>query len=1200
MGHKLFILFFTLSCTSGLYAVSLFPSQNPVAVGSNVTISVNDTETLTIGTWLFGPSILFLWYPGNVLTGSGHQNGTEFNSSTYQLTLTSVTLKNSGLYVLDALQPKVLAQITLEVQEPVSNLTAFVNATNLVEFNDTVTFTCSANGSPLWFSWTNGSSTVTAGERVVLGNGGRDFIISGVTRYDEGPFKCLVVNNISNAESQQMNLSISYGPSNLRVTASPEKSEYISGSDITLSCSADSKPTASFYWMYNGNPLNVYGPTYDLTHATQNRTGEYTCVAQNAVTLRNVSETKKINIVDPISAVAISAANQSSSPVEGMAFDLNCTVVGPVKSIHWMKNGTYLDANNMITFSNDNSTLRFNQLTLGDDGLYQCAASNAVSNMTSLPYSLLVNYGPNNTAASGSNIAAVGSNVTFSCSSDSRPQSQYSWYFNGLNVNNGSVYVTTPLSKNDSGQYTCMTFNSITGRSGVASVTLTVYAPVSDVMVNMDNQQPIFSKPFTLTCTASGDVEHIQWMKNGMVLHPQNGITFSNDNSTLSFQNLSLSDDGSYQCEASNVVSNMTSPSYDLMVNYGPWNTTISGPTVGAIGHNVTFSCSANSHPTSQYSWFLNSSKVGEGPVLTMTLSPNSGGHYTCMASNNITGSSSNASLELTLIYLISHVVVSAGDQQPIFSQPFTLTCIANGDVEHIQWMKNGMILHPQNGITFSNDNSTLSFQNISLSDDGSYQCEASNIFSNVTSLDYDLMVNYGPWNTTISGPTVGAIGHNVTFSCSANSHPTSQYSWFLNSSKVGEGPVLTMTLSPNSGGHYTCMASNNITGSSSNASLELTLIYLISHVVVSAGDQQPIFSQPFTLTCIANGDVEHIQWMKNGMILHPQNGITFSNDNSTLSFQNISLSDDGSYQCEASNIFSNMTSPSYDLMVNYGPWNTIIEGPTMAEEGSNVTFNCTAISHPHSRYSWFHNTSKVGDGPVLVKTALSLNSSGLYTCMAINDITGRSSNASLELTVIETITAVDVIPDRTIPLASQRFKLTCDVKGRYNTLHWLQNNQNFQPSDRVIFAENNTSVTFNTLQTADDGRYQCVASNELRPYVSRPYDLAVIFGPQSVQIIVRPGIPPVLTCQAVSQPPAVYHWIFENNTVVGNQSSIELPIKYILGSNYTCVAKNPLTNVTVYTSQVVNSSNAVVGVQASVMLMALFALLLPVLEECL
>lgn len=83
--------------------------------------------------------------------------------------------------------------------------------------------------------------------------------------------------------------------------------------------------------------------------------------------------------------------------------------------------------------------------------------------------------GPNNTAASGPHIAEVGSSVTFSCSSVSRPESQYSWYFSGLNVKNGSVYVTAPLSKTDSGEYTCMAFNNITGRNSSDSVALAVY-----------------------------------------------------------------------------------------------------------------------------------------------------------------------------------------------------------------------------------------------------------------------------------------------------------------------------------------------------------------------------------------------------------------------------------------------------------------------------------------------------------------------------------------------------------------------------------------------------------------------------------------------------------------------------------------------------------------------------------------------------
>ncbi|XP_052002360.1 carcinoembryonic antigen-related cell adhesion molecule 1 isoform X3 [Xyrauchen texanus] len=842
MEFKLFF-FITLIWIPGLSALTVVSSKNPVAVGSNVTLSLNDSITITVGSWLYGSGTVLFWYPGDTVTGSSFNEGMSFNNISYALTLTSVTLNRSGLYVLEKLSPpSSKGEFRLEVQEPVSNVSLNVSSTSLVEYNDSVTFTCSARGTPTWFSWQNGSSVVMAQGRVELSNNGQVLAINGITRYDQGPFNCIVSNNISREESTQINLNISYGPSNMTMTVLQEKMAYVSGSAISLSCSADSKPAASFYWMYNEVPLNVSGPNLILTNVTQDQTGNYTCVAQNAVTLRYASVTKTIRIVDPITSVVVNPT--AGNPKENMNFSLTCDVVGPDDSIHWMKTGMYLLPDYRITFSIDNSTLYFNQLTVNDDG--------------------------------------------------------------------------------------------------------------------------------------------------------------------------------QYQCEASNDVSIMTSQVYNFMVNYGPWNTTITGPAVVAAGSSVTFRCSADSRPQSQFSWYFNGSKVADDSV------------------------------------------------------------------------------------------------------------------------------------------------------------------------------YVTGALSPNNSGPYTCMAFNNITGSSSNASVKLTIKYPPRDVDVYSS-QMPILNQSFTLACNYKGDVDSIQWMKNGMYLLPNNSISFSSDNSTLSFKQLTLGDDGQYQCEASNAFSNMTSQAYNLMVNYGPFNTTITGPAISETESIVAFNCSADSHPKSQYIWFFNNSKVAEGPVYMTGALLLNNSGQYTCMAFNNITGSSNNASLTLTVIESVT-LNVSSSPLIPLASQDLHLFCNVNGVYS-LRWLRNNQNFQPSKTVTVSEDKTTVIFKPLQTtSDNGNYQCVATNIVRQHISQPFNLVAKYGPQRVQIFLHPGITTTLTCKALSEPPAVYRWFNENNTVVGNQSSVIVPIDSILGRNYTCEAKNPLTNVTVYTS-INASSDATVSVQASMLLTALLALLLPVLH---
>nr|XP_055065809.1 carcinoembryonic antigen-related cell adhesion molecule 1 [Misgurnus anguillicaudatus] len=1164
MEFKL-LIFFILILPKGLTALTLQPSANPVRVGTNVTIRVIGATSSPAGAWLFGPSVLFVWYSGSTLIGSSYENGIAFNNTTFDLFLPTVTLDSSGLYVFEDIGVnRSKAELILDVQAPISAVSTSVSKSNLMELNDSVTFTCSASGTPMWISWQNGSSLITAWDRIVLSNGGQVLTINPVMRYDQGPFKCIVANNVSNGESTQVSLNINYGPSNLRLTALPDRIAYASGSVISLSCMADSNPTASMYWTYNNAPLNVSGSNLQINNPTTSKSGQYTCVASNAVTLLYATVTKSIRILDSISQVTVNP--QAGYPIENASFSLSCSIVGSMGSIQWTKNSMYLVADSRITFSNQNLTLTINQLNINDNGQYTCVASNDVSNMSSLAYNFKVNYGPRNVAISGPDVSAVGSIVTFNCSADSQPQSQYSWYFNGLKVDNRSVYTTGALSVSNSGRYICMAYNNITGQSSNASKDLTVIVPISAVTVNINNQQPVFNQSFTLTCNIVGDVSSIQWMKNGLPLYANSRITFSSTNSTLSFNPLNLNDGGQYQCAARNLVSNMTSMPYNLTVNYGPWNLTISGPTLGVVGSNVTFSCSAISQPASQYSWYFSGSIVGTASVLVIrALAVNNRGLYTCAAYNNITMSNSSASVDLTVINPITAIAVNVNNQQPIFNQSFSLTCGVTGDVYSIWWMKNGLPVYPNNRTTLSNNNFTLTLNQLTFNDVGQYQCGALNPFSNMTSLPYNFTVNYGPWSTAITGPTLGAVGSNVTFNCSANSQPASQYTWFFNGTNVGTASVLVIrSLTMNSRGLYTCVAYNTITMSNSSASVNLTVINSITAVSVNINNQQPVFNQSFSLTCGVSGDVSSIQWMKNGLPVYPNNMTTFSSNNSTLTLNQLSLNDAGQYQCVVVNPFGNMTGSPYNLTVNYGPWSTAITGPTVGAIGSNVTFSCSANSQPPSQYSWFFNGTNVGTASVLVIRSLTMNNRGLYTCVASNNITMSNSSASVALTVFNSITAVSVNINNQQPVFNQSFSLTCGVAGDVSSIQWMKNGLPVYPNNMTTFSSNNSTLTLNQLMFNDAGQYQCVVVNPVGNMTGMPYNLTVNYGPWSTTIsgptVGAVGSNVTFSCSAISQPASQYSWFF-SGTNVGTASV--LVIRSLTMNNqgqYTCVAYNNIT----------------------------------------
>ena len=65
------------------------------------------------------------------------------------------------------------------------------------------------------------------------------------------------------------------------------------------------------------------------------------------------------------------------------------------------------------------------------------------------------------------------------------------------------------------------------------------------------------------------------------------------------------------------------------------------------------------------------------------------------------------------------------------------------------------------------------------------------------------------------------------------------------------------------------------------------------------------------------------------------------------------------------------------------------------------MVFKCMASSYPPSYYHWYYRGDLVGNDSILETGPLSLNMSGAYTCLALNNVTGKNSTSFTKLRVI-------------------------------------------------------------------------------------------------------------------------------------------------------------------------------------------------------
>lgn len=90
-----------------------------------------------------------------------------------------------------------------------------------------------------------------------------------------------------------------------------------------------------------------------------------------------------------------------------------------------------------------------------------------------------------------------------------------------------------------------------------------------------------------------------------------------------------------------------------------------------------------------------------------------------------------------------------------------------------------------------------------------------------------------------------------------------------------------------------------------------------IVNVTITTNTISVIENERHELTCEVTGDVDEIHWMTEQGELEEDNTTMFHMDNKTVKFVSVDHDDAGTYHCTAVNVFGNMTSRAYNLVVN-------------------------------------------------------------------------------------------------------------------------------------------------------------------------------------------------------------------------------------------------------------------------------------------
>ncbi|XP_033945304.1 sialic acid-binding Ig-like lectin 10 [Pseudochaenichthys georgianus] len=155
-----------------------------------------------------------------------------------------------------------------------------VSVSPSAEINEgsSVTLTCSSDANPAatntWYKKNGNRNVPLLSERPQL-------VLSSIQSSDSGQYFCRAKNKLGGSTSENISIVVKYAPKLPSVSVSPS-AEIEEGSSVTLTCSSDANPAASYTWYKeNEDSPKASGQIFTISDFRAEHSGSYSCGAQN-------------------------------------------------------------------------------------------------------------------------------------------------------------------------------------------------------------------------------------------------------------------------------------------------------------------------------------------------------------------------------------------------------------------------------------------------------------------------------------------------------------------------------------------------------------------------------------------------------------------------------------------------------------------------------------------------------------------------------------------------------------------------------------------------------------------------------------------------------------------------------------------------------------------------------------------------------